>query len=201
MKTKQIVGCLVVVGLLAFCFSSSVMATLIPYQYPGTANPDVYTFVAAGGDVTAYFYGTDAAYASKIGLLVQNTTTGREGLWNHTSTVGDTLILADASLGEVNAGDILVLRLWVQNLNQYWTSAPALNSDGLNHIYATPFAANNLIPSGIYVGFEDLPGLGDKDYNDHQFVFTGVQVPDGGTTCFLLGLGLAGLGLIKRKLA
>ena len=48
--------------------------------------------------------------------------------------------------------------------------------DGLNHGYEANFAGGFLngvvLPSGVYIGMEDLPGGGDLDYNDNTFLFT-----------------------------
>jgi hypothetical protein len=67
------------------------------------------------------------------------------------------------------------------------------------------FAGSEFIPAGAYVGFEDLFGGGDKDYNDAQFVFTNVADPPPAPTpepssLLLLGSGMAGLlGIVRRK--
>lgn len=195
----------IVMGLLGvLVFSSVTMASFIPYPNAGTVNATTYTFTAAGGDVMAYFYGSDASYDSQISLLVNNLTTGTHGygLPNHGTPVGTAF-----NMGTASSGDILEFVLYVSTTGDHWNSNPADNSDGMNHIYSTSFDGNTQIPvSGTYIGYEDKPASdpsNDYDYNDHQFVFTGVskKVPDGGMTCFLLGLGLAAVGLIKRKLA
>lgn len=188
---KLILASLVCLGLFA-----SAQASSIPYGNPGTFAP-ASSFVATGtGPITAYFYATNASYDSEIGLLVQNVSTGVTGLLNHSSNYGDMLVL-----GNANAGDVLVFKLLVLSSGDVWYTDPSLNSDGLNHAYSTAFAGDNIIPAGIYIGFEDLPGGGDRDYNDHQFVFTGVRenTPDTASTLAISGLALAALAFIRRK--
>ena len=75
------------------------------------------------------------------------------------------------------------------------------NADGRIHANV----ANDFIASGFseawYVGFEDLYGGGDRDYNDAIIrVSQTTPVPEPGTLG-LLGLGLAGLGMFRRRKA
>jgi len=187
---------LLLATLVALGFSLSVKASPIPYANIGTEAP-VNSFVATStGDIKAYFFSSDAGYSSVIGLLVNNLTTGVTGLPNHASLYGDVI-----DLGHANAGDVLVFELIVGDGSLRWYSDPTLNSDKRNHVYSTGFAGDSAIPAGTYVAFEDLYGLGDVDYNDHQFVFTNVsnRVPDSSSTLFLSGLALASLALIRRR--
>lgn len=61
------------------------------------------------------------------------------------------------------------------------------------------------LPGTTVVGFEDLPNLGDADWNDLVFSFTntGTTIPEPGTMGLLaLGLvGLSGAGLVRRRSA
>jgi hypothetical protein len=160
-----------IVALVLTGWSVSVQAGPIVYPNAGTAAPSTIFTAVATGPVTAYFYATDAGYDSQIGLLINGVSTGILGLPNHSSSYGDSLFLGNAS-----AGDLLEFRLYVNTTNESWYSNPAHNSDGMNHVYSVAYtpSVNDLIPAGIYIGFEDLPYGGDLDYNDHQFVFTNV---------------------------
>jgi hypothetical protein len=169
------------------------------------------TFTATGtGPITAYFYGQSADYGSDIGLYVNGVWQGVYGLQNHSVNPGDSLIL-----GYANAGDTLVFELRVATAGYYSPppdadisyslySSPALNPDAAEHVQASAFAGGPYgIPAGTLVGFEDIVPISasDLDFNDHQFVFTGVSsnVPEGGATIAFLGLALGGLGLWRRK--
>ncbi len=109
------------------------------------------------------------------------------------------------SLGNFDAGTELVLRLYVRNTGlNFFTGDPTRNIDGLPHA----LAVTTLLQGGSYlttVGFEDLRGGGDKDYNDFMFSLTNVVDPPPGavpepSVLLLLGCGLAGLYFQRRKL-
>ncbi len=176
-------------------------ADVIPYPNSGSLNGASYNFTAtATGPLTAYFAGSTAGYDNNLGLLVNGVDTGIYGLNDHTSIIGQSL-----SFGNVTAGDVLTFVLQV-NTFSYVYSNPALNGGydggvGLQHVYATPYTGSlgAGIPNGTYVAFEDLAGGGDLNYHDENFVFTNVGVPDNGSSVALLGLGLAGVALARRR--
>lgn len=185
-------------GALLSIAALSANAGSIPYDVIGTEAPANSFVASASGNITAYFYATDAGYDSEIGLLVNGVSTGIYGLWNHGSVHGDSIVL-----GAVNAGDVLEFELKVLTTGTSWFSVAGDNSDLKNHTYSTGFAGDTWIPAGTYVAFEDLPGLGDVDYNDHQFVFTNVtntSVPEP-TGLGLLALGLVVLGFTRKRMA
>jgi len=184
-------------------------ADIIPYPTPGLLNATTYSFTASSdGDLVAYFAGSTAGYHNQLGVLVNGVDTGLYGLDDHASFLGQSL-----DFGHVNAGDSLVFVLKVFDLGHNWYSDQSLNSDGVNHVYATPYTATSvtsdgiplgIIPPGTYVAFEDLPGGGDRNYHDENFVFTnvsGAEVPDSSSTISLLGAAILSLGFFRRRLA
>ncbi len=192
------------------------VAGTIPYPSPGTLNATTYTFTASNtGEVIAYYAGSTASYDNQLGMLINGVQSSAGfGLDNHTSPLGLAF-----DLGHVTKGDTLVFDLKVISLGGLLVySDPSKNSaydnggPGLNHVYSTPYSGGSLgnnIPDGTFVGFEDLRGGGDKNYNDEDFVFTNVAsvlsssaaagVPEP-SSIVVFGLGVIGLiGSAIRK--
>ncbi len=140
-----------------------------------------------------------------LGLIVNGVDVGVTGLNNQTSQVGDSF---DFGGFTVNAGDSLIFYIDVINTGERFFSRRILNPDGITHIFSAPYAGGlvgpgGTIPAGIYVGFEDILGGGDLDYDDLKFVFTNVGggvVPEPATWAMLIaGFGLVGLAARRRK--
>lgn len=165
---------LTLTGFLCVCLSNSIQAGSIPYHSPGRAIEagSAATFTSTGENVVTYFAGSSAAFSSEIGLRANGFLVGAYALPNHGTPVG-----ASFDFGPIPAGQSLVFELRVISAGYSVYSDPAFNVSGLNHVYSTIYSPSTIssIPvSGVYIGFEDLLHLGDKDYDDHQFVFTNV---------------------------
>ncbi|PID81048.1 hypothetical protein CSB20_04225 [bacterium DOLZORAL124_64_63] len=88
--------------------------------------------------------------------------------------------------------------------NMVWSSDPTKNDKRkgqfLDHMvtYRIVGGANNEIGNYV-VAWEDLPILGDHDYNDVVIELSGVRpTPEPGTV-ILMGLGLLGLGILQLR--
>jgi len=175
----------------------------VVYPNVGTANPTTYTFTApsAGGTLTVYFDSSSAAYEQYIGLMVNSSLTSFVGPQDHTSTAGEAYTFSIAPAASVQT---LVFVDHITTTGDVFYSDKSLNKDGFNHVYSVPFPGNSTIPGGTYVGFEDLLGGGDKDYNDITFVYTISAVPEPSTWAMML-LGFSGVGFLayrrKRRVA
>ena len=127
-------------------------------------------------DVRVYFVGEGAGYHNTLGLSTTGQTlTGDAGLLfpdasvassrrsNYPVKAGDYV-----NAGEYNAGTALDFFLIANGAyggkNTYWSGETA-NPDGINHMVALA------VPESPYliIGFEDLYGGGDRDFNDLVF--------------------------------
>lgn len=191
---------------LAIAATLAVVATAAQAAYPvypgGGVNPADYSFTAnADGDIIAYFAGHTAGYTNFLRLEVNGVDTGLEGLNNQITPIGTSF-----NFGPVSAGDSLVFKIRVSNTGDYFYSQRSLNADGITHVFASAYAGgDDGIPAGIYVGFEDIYGGGDLDYDDLKFVFTNVGggevgVPEPATWAMLIaGFGLVGASARRRR--
>ena len=150
------------------------------------------------GEVIAKFLGHTAGYSNDLYLSSPSNSIGLI-FNNHATAVGTTM-----SLGTFAAGTELIFQIYVQNTGYSFFSGPAWrNPDNLAHAMVN----DEYSLTETYVGFEDLYGGGDQDYDDLNFSFTNVKgtnqpptpsVPDSGATAMLCAGALLGLAAVRR---
>lgn len=174
--------------------------------------------VATGGAVEARFDYNGAAYTNELHMnLYLN---GQQVIFNNqTSTVNSTV-----NLGTYAAGTELIF--WIEVVspasahNLFYTGPGSRNADGIAHAIVTDgtdadlqavASANGLNLTDLiartspqagrtWVGFEDIFGGGDRDYEDLVFSFTNTVASNGVPEPGTLGLvGLAGLAALRRR--
>lgn len=90
----------------------------------------------------------------------------------------------------------------VVNTGHTYYSHASLNSDGFDHLAVYETFGQGGVTNGydLVLAWEDLHNGGDKDFTDMVIGVNDVSVPEPGTLA-LLGLGLAGLGLARKRQA
>jgi hypothetical protein len=128
--------------------------------------------VATGGEVVAYFAGQTAGWDSVL-YLTSPTVVG-PFFQNHSTEPGEKL-----SLGNFAPGEVLHFRLDVSTGDSFHSGPASGNPDGVVHVARAAWVPMDVMPvHGIVMGFEDLTGGGDEDYDDNVIVLTGVaEVP------------------------
>lgn len=136
--------------------------------------------------VRAYFVGEGASYHNTLGYattggsphsagaeLIFPDSSSASGLMSSGSGVRSStepLLPGDfAQLGTFAAGtsfDFFLISQGATGGNQFFSSVDSLNSDGLRHVVALAYPGSPY----LIIGFEDIRGGGDRDYNDVLFV-------------------------------
>jgi len=144
-----------------------------------------------GGPVTVEFRGETAGYDSELYYFPEYPSLANAQFLfhNHLNNIGDLAMLAIP--GTVLPGDELVFGIVVlSDDNRTYFSGPAgRNPDDIVHNDVTTIDfANNIYD----VGFEDLFGGGDFDYDDNNFRFYGAVPTPGALPVAAIGLIAAG---------
>lgn len=153
-----------------------------------------------GGNVTVTVLPYSAAYTSNLYLF----STASPVLIANSSEVGKVVELGNlTTLYSINPGDELVFGILVLNTGNTFLMGPGgRNADGLAHV--TVDYAEGSTHDFATLGFEDLFGGGDLDFNDASFQLEGgigfVGAVPQPASVILLALGLAGVALVSRSL-
>ena len=187
---------------LAFVTALSVFSARSVHADPVLGEQLYYT----GGDVTFDVLSASAAYHNFLGLYLLSPGPVQQGgvLAENHESAGDQVVF-DPSLLGYSPGDELIFGIAVYRggshesptnfLALFFTGAGSRNPDGVEH------AMVDALGGGQYlVGFEDLWGGGDRDYNDTRFLFTGgvTNVPEP-VTLGLFGIAIIGLAIASRR--
>jgi len=189
------------VGFLALGLTLTLPATALPILFGGQVYYD-------GGDLTVDVLYNDTVYDQVLQL------------WSGTTVfdiadggkTGTSITLTQEQLAGMGiaVGDELQFGIHVLNTSHSFLAGPgSRNADGIDHAYVRGSR------SGVYLGFEDLYGGGDRDYNDTIYRLTGVttspRVAGGPTTApssdrtssvpepGIVGLLLVGIGFLGYR--
>jgi hypothetical protein len=163
-------------------------------------------FVESTGNVQAQFLGSDASHFSTLSLDSPEVW-GTAGQFDSSTVIfkKNTQLNTVFDLGDFIAGTELIFRLDVRHTGLSFLSGDA-SRNKLTDSLAHAEAVTTLLGDGSYltnVGFEDLKGGGDLDFNDFKFSLTNVvdplEVPEP-SVLFLMVCGMASLLLTRRKL-
>jgi hypothetical protein len=198
---------LIATALAASAIATPALAVFPIYSNPGTEVPgNNPLFTSANtGSVKAWFVGNGGAgFNVSLGVIVNGVDRGL-GINNQSFALGQL-----HNYGAINAGDTLAFYIKVFDTGETYYNDKTLNADGIQHFYVGPLGGYtggdfgiplDAAHPGTYFAFEDLPGGGDFNYTDLQFVLRNgnLGVPEPASWAMMIaGFGLVG-GAMRRR--
>lgn len=192
--------------LFVFALATAAFADSIPYAHAGTIATQTAVYASSNG-LNVFYMGSTAGYDDQIDVFDLNTGWDSGKILDNKATAVGTKLTVGTGAGQITAGDQLLF--YIDSPDGHFASLAAYSPDGINHAYITQYAggqANGVtIPAGLFVGMEDLPyRKSDLNYNDDDFVFSGVSTTKPAVTpepwsVVLLSTGLLGTAVMKRR--
>ena len=179
-----------------FFIAVSMFILFLTFGLASIASAQDYRYtVAKDGMVSGFFGGQTASYDSDLSLIAEGYPDTDRHISNHVAKLGEM-----TTFGWYEAGTELTFKLFVHDTGDTFYSNTAMNPDGMDHARAFQCALPNGSLSAftpvIFMGFEDLMGGGDMDFNDSMAMFSNVimvPVPEPSAIAMLLaGPGLLG---------
>lgn len=149
--------------------------------------------VTKDGEVSAYFIGQSADYTNVLLPVFSDSVAPSNSINNHASVMGQQF-----DYGYHDKGSFVIFGNIVADTGDSWYSSDSMNSDGLNHMRY----AELTLPDGtsaLLIGFEDLKGGGDLDFNDTMVLFTNVSPVPEPSTYLMMAIGLVVLRFATRS--
>lgn len=168
---------------------TSLVIILLTFGLASESSAQSYRYtVAKDGFVSGVFSGQTAEYDSDLSLIADGYPPTERHISNHVAQLGEI-----TTFGWYEAGTELTFKLFVHDTGDTFYSNTSMNPDGLEHVRAFPFvfpsASLSTFTPVAFLGFEDLLGGGDMDFNDNMAMFLNVAmapVPEPSTISMII---------------
>lgn len=145
------------------------------------------------GEIHGYFAGGSADYMNLMSVVIGNNPMSPYNAFHNLSPIGK-----EINFGSAYKNEDVTFTLDVISTGNKWYSDAPRNPDGFNHLFYSSFNLPDGTPA-LFVGFEDIRGGGDLDFNDSMAIFTNVSpVPEPEIYAMML-IGLTIIGAMAKS--